>query len=139
MTHQVASDTSESGPLSGAQRQYLRGLAHSKKPVVQVGQQGPTAAVFDAVRVALRDHELIKVRLKRPADKVACSEALRAASDSTLCGLVGHTVILYRAHPDKPRIKVPAKLAPKVAKPTPSAEAQDGPAPAAASTLASAI
>ena len=93
--------------LSGHQRKYLRALAHHKKPVILVGQQGASSEVLAAVRVALNDHELIKVRMREPKDKVELSEALSQGSDSVLCGLVGHTVILYRAHPERPRIKVP--------------------------------
>lgn len=93
--------------LSGHQRKYLRGLAHHKKPVVLVGQQGASAEVLGAIRTALNDHELIKVRMREPEDKLALSEALSQSTDSVLCGLVGHTLILYRAHPDQPKIQLP--------------------------------
>ena len=32
--------------------------------------------------------------------------ALAKRSTAALCGLIGHTVILYRKHPKKPRIAV---------------------------------
>ena len=35
--------------LKGFQRKYLRGLAHALKPVVQVGHDGVTAGVVQAV------------------------------------------------------------------------------------------
>ena len=35
--------------LAGFQRKYLRGKAHSLKPLVQVGQAGVSQAVVDAV------------------------------------------------------------------------------------------
>src|SRR5688572_25094323 len=95
--------------VAGFQRTYLRGLAHPLKPVVQVGQGGVTDAVLEAVRTALLDHELIKVRLLKPTDKKALSVALAAGTESTLCGLVGHTLILYRQHPETPRIRLPRR------------------------------
>ncbi len=107
--------TSPQPSLSGHQRTYLRALAHHKKPVVLVGQQGASDKVLAAVREALRDHELIKVRMREPKDKLALSEALSHGSDSVLCGLVGHTLILYRAHPERPRIQVPPARAQVVA------------------------
>ena len=93
--------------VNGHQRSFLRGKAHPLKPVVLVGVGGATAGVIKAVDEALLTHELIKVRMKRPEDKNELSAALAAGTQSTLCGLVGHTVILYRAHPDKPRIVLP--------------------------------
>ena len=97
--------------LSGRQRQALRGMAHALEPVVHVGHGGLSDGVVRAVEQALLDHELIKVRLHEPADKKAEAEALAVATGSALCGLVGHTVILYRPHPDKPQIQIPARSA----------------------------
>jgi len=91
--------------LSSAQRRRLRGLAHGLTPIVQVGQQGVTPAVLSAVAQALLDHELIKVRLREPEDKHGMSTALAEGTQSTLCGLVGHTVILYKPHPERPQLR----------------------------------
>ena len=44
---------------------------------------------------------MIKVRLHEPEDKRAMAEALAKATSSALCGLVGHTVILYKPKPPK--------------------------------------
>lgn len=93
--------------LSGSQRRYLRGLAHTLEPVVQVGHGGVSEGVVAAVDQALTDHELIKVRLHEPEDKRAMAEEIARASRAVLCGLVGHTAILYRPHPDAPRIQIP--------------------------------
>jgi RNA-binding protein len=92
--------------LTSTQRKKLRGLAHPLEPVVQVGHQGVTDAVLEQVRAALLAHELIKVRLREPEDKKGLAVALAAGSESDLCGLVGHTVILYKRHPEKPRITI---------------------------------
>jgi RNA-binding protein len=93
--------------MNGRQRKYLRGLAHSLKPVVDVGQAGVSEGVLGAVDTALLDHELIKVRLHDPEDKRGMARALAEGAGAELCGLVGHTVILYRAHPDEPVIVLP--------------------------------
>jgi RNA-binding protein len=95
--------------IQGFQRRYLRGLAHNKNPVVQVGQSGITTAVTDAVDQALSDHELIKVRLYRPDDKKSMAAELAEKTQSAVCGLVGHTVILYRPDKEEPKIKLPQK------------------------------
>ena len=95
--------------MESYQRAHLRGLAHELKPVVIVGASGVTPELLKATEVALYDHELIKVRLQRPTDKNGFAEALATGTDSVLCGMVGHTVILYRRNPDKPRVEVPRR------------------------------
>ncbi len=95
--------------LSGHQRTYLRGKAHDLDPVVQIGAEGITEAVKKAVDRALLDHELIKVRMRRPEDKKAMADELAEATGAALCGLVGHTAILYRPHPEKPRLHLPQR------------------------------
>lgn len=99
-------------PLHGFQRRYLRGLANPRKALVQVGDAGLTEGVIGAVDRALDDHELVKVRLREPEDKKATARDLAEHCRAELCGLVGHTVILYRPHPDTPRIELPERAAP---------------------------
>jgi RNA-binding protein len=92
--------------LTGRQRKALRALAHNLEPVVQVGQGGISAGVVQAIEAALLAHELIKVRLHQPVDKKASAQELAHTVGAVLCGLVGHTVILYRPHPETPRIRL---------------------------------
>ena len=46
----------------GYQKKYLKGLAHSLKPTVFVGQKGAVPSVIKALDEALDTHELIKVK-----------------------------------------------------------------------------
>ncbi len=95
--------------LDGRQRRYLRGLAQRLKPVVFVGESGVTPSVLRALDEALGAHELVKVRLRAPEDKKAAAAELADAAEAALCGLVGHTVILYRPDPDEPSIELPRR------------------------------
>ena len=94
----------EAPHLTGRQRKALRGRAHGFEPLVHVGASGVTEAVLHAVDRALLAHELVKVRLHTPAAKHDDAEALAAGTGAALCGLVGHVVILYRPHPETPKI-----------------------------------
>ncbi len=76
---------------------------------MQVGEGGLSPAVLEAVDRALTDHELVKVRLHAPEDKRAAARALAEGSGAELCGVVGHTVILYRPDPEAPRIALPRR------------------------------
>ncbi|MEE2673201.1 MAG: YhbY family RNA-binding protein [Myxococcota bacterium] len=95
--------------LEGFQRKHLRKLAHPLKPVVHVGAAGISETVLGALEKALADHELVKVRLHLPADKKSLARSLSQRSGAELCGLVGHTVILYLARPEEPRIELPLR------------------------------
>jgi RNA-binding protein len=104
MTAPEEQNTSE---LTGRQRRHLRGLANPRKPLVQVGEAGISEAVLQALNSALESHELVKVKLQQPADKKADARLLADKTGSELCGLVGHTVILYRRSPENPGIEFP--------------------------------
>lgn len=94
--------------LTGAQRRHLRGLAHAQKPIVFVGEAGVSEAVLTALDAALASHELVKIRLRQPADKKETARKLAEASGAALCGIVGHTVVLYRPDPETPKIRIPS-------------------------------
>jgi len=95
--------------LTGAQRRHLRGLAHPLKPIVFVGEGGLSDAVVSALDEALEQHELVKVRLRQPPDKKAAANELAERGRAALCGVVGHTVVLYRPHPETPKVELPSK------------------------------
>jgi RNA-binding protein len=95
--------------LTGRQRRHLRGLANPRKPLVHVGEAGVSEAVVRALDSALEGHELVKVKLQQPADKKAEAQLLAEKSGAALCGLVGHTVILYRPRQENPEIELPTQ------------------------------
>lgn len=99
-------------PLQGYQKKYLRGLAHSLKPVVLIGQKGVTDALAEAVSDALDQHELIKVKFLDFKESEQKQEIVGMLEEMTGCqaaGLIGHMAILFRQHrdPEKRKIRVP--------------------------------
>lgn len=97
------------GTLTGKQRRFLRSKAHPLKPLVHVGEGGISDAVVAATVAVLGDHELVKIRLQQPDDKKAAARQLARATGAELCGLVGHTVILYRPRAEDPVIVLPTR------------------------------
>ena len=95
--------------LTGKQRRHLRALAHPLKPLVQIGKDGVSDALVAATDQALLDHELIKVKVGEAAslDRHEASEELATKTKSEIAQVLGNTVILYRAHPEKPVIELP--------------------------------
>mgnify|MGYP001331306714 CR=1 FL=1 len=95
--------------LKGSQRKYLRGLAHSLKPVVLIGKQGLAGSVVAAINEALDAHELIKVRFidfKEREEKEEISSEIEAATTSSCVGMIGHHSIFYRQHRDPKKRKI---------------------------------
>jgi RNA-binding protein len=96
--------------LTGAQRKYLRGLAHDRKPVSQVGKQGLADGVIANIDAALGSHELIKVRFQgAKEEKEELSAWLVERLDCVHVGMIGHVLILYRParDPAKRQIVLP--------------------------------
>jgi RNA-binding protein len=94
--------------LNKKQIQHLKGLAHSLKPVVLLGNNGLTEAVVAEIDFALNHHELIKIKI--PSEdretKVLIVEAICRETKATKIQIIGKTLILYRQSPEK-KIHVP--------------------------------
>lgn len=95
--------------LSRWQTAYLRAQAHGRKPVVRVGQGGPTDAVVAELEHTFEAHELVKIRL------AGGDRTTRAAWITELCERtgtqtvqqIGATASLFRRNPERPRITLP--------------------------------
>ncbi|MEE4273853.1 MAG: YhbY family RNA-binding protein [Thermoanaerobaculales bacterium] len=93
--------------LKGSQRKHLRGLAHSFKPVVQIGKEGLTDAVAAAIDDAITARELIKVRISgEREDREALVPIIEERIQCQCVGTIGRMAILYRQHPDPDRRRI---------------------------------
>lgn len=94
--------------LTPAQRQYLKGLAHTRQPVVMIGNQGLTAAVLKEIDLALSAHELIKVKAASndPDTRSAWLDEICAATGAASVQQIGKVLVIYRAAA-KPAIVLP--------------------------------
>ena len=84
--------------LSAAERKELKARAHPLEPVVMIGSKGLTDEVVKAVDVALKAHELIKVRaagLEREQRDVAL-KALCERTGAESVQSVGKVFVIYR-------------------------------------------
>lgn len=94
--------------LSNKQKQYLKGLAHSLKPVVQLGNNGLTEGVVAEIDNALSHHELIKIKV--PTDdreeKQLIMEAIIRETNAIKLQVIGHTMVMFRQSEEK-KIAIP--------------------------------
>lgn len=95
-------------PLSPSQKRYLRGLAHSRKPVILTGNKGVTPALLKEFSAALDQHELIKVKLGDDRDerKQHITE-LGEGAKAELVQSIGRVACFYRRNEEKPKLALP--------------------------------
>ena len=94
--------------LSNKQKQHLKSLAHSLKPVVLLGANGLTEGVMAEIELALDHHELIKVKV--PDEDRELREQIYATilahTRATKVQVVGKILTLYRPSEAK-KIQLP--------------------------------
>ncbi len=86
--------------LTGAQRKWLRGQAHSLRPLVRLGRQGLTEGVLREIDAVLDSHELVKVQGLDKAENRELAGRIETETGAEVVGLIGHVLILFRAQED---------------------------------------
>jgi RNA-binding protein len=94
--------------LSEGDKKTLRGLGHALHPLVSVGAQGLRPSVIAALEEALRDHELVKIKVAAAGREArdALVDELATATGAALVQRIGHTALLFRRNPERPRIQL---------------------------------
>ncbi len=94
--------------LNKKQIQYVKGLAHSLKPVVLIGNNGLTEAVVAEIDFALNHHELIKVKINTEDrdTKALVVEAICRETNAIKIQVIGKTLVIYRQSEEK-KIRIP--------------------------------
>jgi RNA-binding protein len=94
--------------ITSKQRAMLRGMANSAETIVQIGRTGITDNIKKQADDALTARELIKLRVLDTSPVTARQAAgeLAEALGAEPVQVIGTRFVLYRASPDKPRIKL---------------------------------
>ncbi|ARD40176.1 ribosome assembly RNA-binding protein YhbY [Edwardsiella ictaluri] len=94
--------------LTNKQKQHLKSLAHSLKPVVQLGANGLTEGVLAEIEQALAHHELIKVRIaaEERETKTLIANAIVRETGAYNVQLIGNILVIYRPSEER-KISVP--------------------------------
>ncbi|MCG6874870.1 MAG: YhbY family RNA-binding protein [Betaproteobacteria bacterium] len=103
--------------LTPAQRQTLRGRAHTLDPVVLIGAAGLSPAVLAEIHRALDSHELIKIRVlgddRQARDRLLIE--ICGATGASPVQHIGKVIVIFRERPEEslreepPRAAKPAK------------------------------
>ena len=94
--------------LTSKQRAYLRGLANSEPAIMQVGKSGITDNLVKTVSDALEARELIKMSVLENCMETPkeMANALAAATNADVVGVVGRKIILYRESVNNKKIEL---------------------------------
>ena len=93
--------------MTGKQKRYLRSLAATIPPVVQIGKNGLEDSVIDSARAAITAREVIKVKLHNNSheDKTIFQD-LADMRGAVLVQVIGFNGVLYKAKKE-PKIILP--------------------------------
>lgn len=95
--------------MTSKQRAYLKSLAMTMDPILQIGKSSVTPEMVQAVDEALEARELIKLHmLKNCFDD--CNEVAQTLAERTraqVVQVIGKKIVLYRESKTKKRIELP--------------------------------
>ena len=92
--------------LTGKQRKFLRGVAHSYSPEVIVGKNSLTQGSLHSIKQSLDSKELIKIKF---IDNDVKNESKKIIEEELCCNIVGDIgkiLIIYRQHEEVDKRKI---------------------------------
>lgn len=95
--------------LSSKQRAFLRSMANTMDPIMQVGKSGVGEELITSVDNALEARELIKMSALETAPVTAreTADELAEATGADVVAVVGRRFVLYRPSKKKKKIELP--------------------------------
>ncbi|PCJ15972.1 MAG: ribosome assembly RNA-binding protein YhbY [Gammaproteobacteria bacterium] len=85
--------------LNSQRKKQFRAIGHHLKPIVFIADNGLTESVKDELERALKDHELIKIKISSPdreSRKEMCQLICQKCKAQQVQS-IGNTALLYRA------------------------------------------
>ena len=93
--------------LTGKQKRYLRSLAMTTKPLINVGKNGLGDTFVAGVKDALEARELVKISLLPADTPQEVADTLQAAIQGVeIAQIIGHTVVVYKQAEKKDHRKI---------------------------------
>ena len=98
--------------LTSKQRAYLRGLANTLEPVLQVGKDGVGENLIAQADGVLEKRELIKgnVLENSPLSAREAAQAIAGATHGEVVQVIGNRFVLFRVQQDKTKRKIELPL-----------------------------
>ena len=95
--------------MNSKQRAYLKSLAMTMEPIMQIGKSSLTPEITEAVSEALEARELIKINVLKNCmdDTRILAEALAERTRSQVVQVIGKKIVLYREYKTKKKLELP--------------------------------
>ena len=92
--------------LTSKQRSYLKSLAQKTEAIFQIGKNGLTPEVTEAVALALEARELVKISVLQNCleDPKEMSIILAERTKSIVVQVIGKKIVLYKPAKKNPKI-----------------------------------
>ena len=96
--------------MTGKQKRHLRTMAHTLKPLVNLGKHGLSSETKNEIDTQLLERELIKLKVldSCPISKKECADLLKQKNSLEVVQIIGKTLTLYCHHPEEPKIELPS-------------------------------
>lgn len=96
--------------MTSRQRAYLKSMAMTMDPIVQIGKAAMTPEITKSVDEALEARELIKIHVLKNcfADTREIAATLAERTRSEVVQVIGKKIVLYRESSTKKKIELPA-------------------------------
>ena len=94
--------------MTGKQKRQLRTMAHTLKPIVNLGKYGLSRETKNEIGSQLLEHELIRLKVldSCPISKKECADLLKQENSLEVVQIIGKTLTLYCPHPEEPKIEL---------------------------------
>jgi len=95
--------------MTSKQRAYLKSLAMTMEPILQIGKSSLTPELCQAADEALEARELIKLHMLKNCfdDCNQIAQTLAERTRSEVVQVIGKKIVLYRESKTKKRIELP--------------------------------
>ena len=89
--------------LSPTKRRELKARAHALDPVVRIGGAGLSPAVLAEIDRALKNHELIKIRVNGAdrSGREVILEGICRRTEAQAVQHIGRILVIFRENPDR--------------------------------------
>lgn len=95
--------------MTSKQRAYLKGLAMTMDPIINVGKSSVTPELVASVNEAIEKRELIKISVLKNCidDPRAIAEIIAERTHSQVVQVIGKKIVLYRKKKENSKIELP--------------------------------
>ncbi|MCI8509727.1 MAG: ribosome assembly RNA-binding protein YhbY [Lachnospiraceae bacterium] len=95
--------------MTSKQRAYLKGLAMTMDPILNVGKSSVTPELITSIDEAIKKRELIKIGVLKNCmdDPKIIAETMAERTHSQVVQVIGKKIVLYRKNKENPKIQLP--------------------------------